>query len=116
MDNNNTLITHYGYVALVIGSMAEGKTVTLLGVAARTSGLLKFPLVARPSRWEWGCGGRSATLPVRTMLWREDPASFPSRVIIRRFVAQCEMIQRHPYSLVSARVLHVRLPGGWVRC
>ncbi|EDW6531980.1 DedA family protein, partial [Salmonella enterica subsp. enterica serovar Braenderup] len=27
----NTLITHYGYAALVIGSMAEGETVTLLG-------------------------------------------------------------------------------------
>ncbi|HER1247010.1 TPA: DedA family protein [Salmonella enterica subsp. salamae serovar 48:z:e,n,x,z15] len=42
----NTLITHYGYAALVIGSMAEGETVTLLGGVAAHQGLLKFPLVA----------------------------------------------------------------------
>ncbi|MGQ7184269.1 hypothetical protein ACUODJ_08960, partial [Escherichia sp. HC-CC] len=27
----NTLISQYGYAALVIGSLAEGETVTLLG-------------------------------------------------------------------------------------
>ncbi|EBI3995748.1 DedA family protein [Salmonella enterica] len=42
----NTLITHYGYAALVIGSMAEGETVTLLGGVAAHQGLLKFPLAA----------------------------------------------------------------------
>ncbi|EHA8173801.1 DedA family protein [Salmonella enterica subsp. enterica] len=42
----NTLITHYGYTALVIGSMAEGETITLLGGVAAHQGLLKFPLVA----------------------------------------------------------------------
>ena len=30
MDINN-LISHYGYAALIIGSMAEGETITLLG-------------------------------------------------------------------------------------
>lgn len=44
MDINN-LITHYGYAALVIGSMAEGETITLLGGVAAHQGLLKFPLV-----------------------------------------------------------------------
>lgn len=41
----NTLISQYGYAALVIGSLAEGETVTLLGGLAAHQGLLKFPLV-----------------------------------------------------------------------
>lgn len=41
----NSLIAHYGYAALVIGSMAEGETVTLLGGIAAHQGLLRFPLV-----------------------------------------------------------------------
>lgn len=44
MDINN-LITQYGYAALVIGSMAEGETITLLGGVAAHQGLLKFWLV-----------------------------------------------------------------------
>ena len=44
MDINN-LISHYGYAALVIGSMAEGETITLLGGVAAHQGLLKLPLV-----------------------------------------------------------------------
>lgn len=41
----NSLIEHYGYAALVLGSMAEGETITLLGGVAAHQGLLKFPLV-----------------------------------------------------------------------
>ncbi len=41
----NTLISQYGYAALVMGSLAEGETVTLLGGVAAHQGLLKFPLV-----------------------------------------------------------------------
>ncbi|WP_330982445.1 MULTISPECIES: DedA family protein [Enterobacterales] len=41
----NSLISHYGYAALVVGSMAEGETVTLLGGVAAHQGLLKFWLV-----------------------------------------------------------------------
>ena len=44
MDINN-LISQYGYAALVIGSMAECETITLLGGVAAHQGLLKFPLV-----------------------------------------------------------------------
>ncbi|WP_413702529.1 DedA family protein [Raoultella ornithinolytica] len=44
MDINN-LISQYGYAALVIGSMAEGETITLLGGVVAHQGLLKFPLV-----------------------------------------------------------------------
>ncbi|STJ28520.1 DedA family membrane protein [Escherichia coli] len=34
----NTLISQYGYAALVIGSLAEGETVTLLGGVAAHQG------------------------------------------------------------------------------
>ena len=44
MDINN-LISHYGYAALVIGSMAEGETITLLRGVDAHQGLLKFPMV-----------------------------------------------------------------------
>ncbi len=44
MDINN-LISQYGYAALVIGSVAEGETITLLGGVAAHQGLLRFPLV-----------------------------------------------------------------------
>lgn len=39
------LIAQYGYTALVLGSLAEGETVTLLGGVAAHQGLLRFPLV-----------------------------------------------------------------------
>lgn len=48
----NTLITHYGYAALVIGSMAEGETVTLLGASLRIRDCSSFRWWRRPSRWE----------------------------------------------------------------
>ncbi|ANI82205.1 DedA family protein [Kosakonia oryzae] len=41
----NSLISQYGYAALVIGSIAEGETITLLGGVAAHQGLLRFPLV-----------------------------------------------------------------------
>ena len=44
MDIYN-LISQYGYAALVIGSMAEGETITLLGGVGAQQGILKFPLV-----------------------------------------------------------------------
>lgn len=44
MDMNH-LISQYGYAALVVGSIAEGETITLLGGVAAHQGLLKFPLV-----------------------------------------------------------------------
>lgn len=44
MDMNH-LISQYGYAALVVGSIAEGETITLLGGVAAHQGLLRFPLV-----------------------------------------------------------------------
>jgi len=41
----NGLIEQYGYAALVVGSIAEGETITLLGGVAAHQGLLKLPLV-----------------------------------------------------------------------
>ncbi|WPM85561.1 DedA family protein [Apirhabdus apintestini] len=40
----NSLITHYGYAALILGSLAEGETVTLLGGIAAHQRLLSLPL------------------------------------------------------------------------
>lgn len=41
----NQLISQYGYAALLVGSLAEGETITLLGGVAVHQGLLRFPLV-----------------------------------------------------------------------
>ena len=41
----NSLISHYGYAALIVGALAEGETVTLLGGVAAHQGLLRFWLV-----------------------------------------------------------------------
>lgn len=41
----SALISQHGYAALLIGSMAEGETITLLGGVAAHQGLLRFPLV-----------------------------------------------------------------------
>ena len=46
MDINH-LISQYGYAALIVGSMAEGETITLLGGVAAHQGLLKAPLSGR---------------------------------------------------------------------
>ncbi|EHA5057783.1 DedA family protein [Salmonella enterica subsp. enterica serovar Kentucky] len=93
----NTLITHYGYAALVIGSMAEGETVTLLGGVAAHQGLLKFPLVAVAVALGGMMGDQLLYLLGRCYGGK----------ILRRFPryhtkihrAQ-KMIQRHPYLFV----------------
>lgn len=41
----NGLIEQYGYFAVIIGSIAEGETITLLGGIAAHQGLLKLPWV-----------------------------------------------------------------------
>ncbi|MBA3210131.1 DedA family protein [Salmonella enterica] len=93
----NTLITHYGYAALVIGSMAEGETVTLLGGVAAHQGLLKFPLAASAVALGGMMGDQLLYLLGRCYGGK----------ILRRFPryhtkirhAQ-KMIQRHPYLFV----------------
>ncbi|EBH1858820.1 DedA family protein [Salmonella enterica] len=93
----NTLITHYGYAALVIGSMAEGETVTLLGGVAAHQGLLKFPLVAAAVALGGMMGDQLLYLLGRCYggkILRRYPRYHTK---IRR--AQ-KMIQRHPYLFV----------------
>ncbi|EAB6136147.1 DedA family protein [Salmonella enterica] len=93
----NTLITHYGYAALVIGSMAEGETVTLLGGVAAHQGLLKFPLVAAAVALGGMVGDQLLYLLGRCYggkILRRFPRYHTK---IRR--AQ-KMIQRHPYLFV----------------
>ncbi|AKW02115.2 DedA family protein [Salmonella enterica] len=93
----NTLITHYGYAALVIGSMAEGETVTLLGGVAAHQGLLKFPLVAAAVALGGMMGDQLLYLLGRCYggkILRRFPRY---HMKIRR--AQ-KMIQRHPYLFV----------------
>ncbi len=105
----NTLITHYGYAALVIGSMAEGETVTLLGRRGASG-------IAQVSAGGGGCragrdDGRSATLSVRTMLWREDPASFPP--LSYEDSSRAENDPTPSVSVCDRHAFYVRLPGGW---
>ncbi|EDO2645393.1 DedA family protein [Salmonella enterica] len=93
----NTLITHYCYAALVIGSMAEGETVTLLGGVAAHQGLLKFPLVAAAVALGGMMGDQLLYLLGRCYggkILRRFPRYHTK---IRR--AQ-KMIQRHPYLFV----------------
>ncbi|SUX65679.1 Inner membrane protein yohD [Citrobacter amalonaticus] len=69
----NSLIAQYGYAALVVGSLAEGETITLLGGVAAHQGLLKFPLRGR-GRGLRRHDRRSVTLSAGTPLWWQDPA------------------------------------------
>lgn len=71
----NTLISQYGYAALVIGSLAEGETVTLLGGVAAHQGLLKFPLVVL-SVALGGMIGDPGALSVRAAVWRQAVTPF----------------------------------------
>ncbi|RIP47776.1 DedA family protein [Salmonella enterica] len=100
----NTLITHYGYAALVIGSMAEGETVTLLGGVAAHQGLLKFPLVAAAVALGGMMGDQLLYLLGRCYggkILRRFPRYHTK---IRR--AQ-KMIQRHPYLfLIGTRFMY----------
>ncbi|WP_308562405.1 DedA family protein [uncultured Klebsiella sp.] len=96
MDINH-LISQYGYAALVIGSMAEGETITLLGGVAAHQGLLKFWLVVISVAFGGMLGDQ-----VLYFLGRR----FGSR-ILRRFSRQKarirraqRMIQRRPYLFV----------------
>lgn len=96
MDINN-LISEYGYAALVIGSIAEGETITLLGGVAAHQGLLRFPLVVIAV----ALGGMAGD-QLLYFIGRRYGAK-----ILRRFARYREkihqaqtMIRRHPYLFV----------------
>lgn len=50
MDINN-LIAQYGYAALIIGSLAEGETITLLAAWRRIRDYSNFRWLLSPLRW-----------------------------------------------------------------
>lgn len=91
------LISQYGYAVLILGSMAEGETVTLLGGVAAHQGLLSFPLVVVSVALGGMIGDQ-----VLYLLGRH----FGGRML-RRYSRQHSkirtaqrLIQRHPYLFV----------------
>lgn len=70
----NTLISQYGYAALVIGSLAEGETVTLLGGVA-ASGAIKVP-AGGTFCGAWRHDWRPGALSVRAAVWRQAITPF----------------------------------------
>ncbi|WP_342325505.1 DedA family protein [Kosakonia sp. BYX6] len=96
MDINH-LISEYGYAALVIGSVAEGETITLLGGVAAHQGLLRFPLVVLAVALGGMIGDQLLYLVGRRY----------GTKILRRFSRHREkihqaqtLIRRHPYLFV----------------
>ncbi|MGY5956256.1 DedA family protein [Kosakonia sp. BK9b] len=96
MDINN-LISQYGYAALVIGSVAEGETITLLGGVAAHQGLLRFWLVVVSVALGGMIGDQLLYLVGRRY----------GTKILRRFTRYREkihqaqsLIRRHPYLFV----------------
>lgn len=93
----NTLISQYGYAALVLGSLAEGETVTLLGGVAAHQGLLKFPLVVLSvalggmigDQVLYLCGRRFGGKLLRRLSKHQDKIERAQK-----------LIQRHPYLFV----------------
>ncbi len=61
----NGLITQYGYLALLIGCIAEGETFTLLGGVAAHEGLLNFVGVVRAALSAMNCFTGSAVATAR---------------------------------------------------
>ncbi|VTN20068.1 DedA family inner membrane protein YohD [Klebsiella pneumoniae] len=107
MDINH-LISQYGYAALIVGSMAEGETITLLGGVAAHQGLLKFPLVVIAVALGGMIGDQLLYLVGRRFGGR----------ILRRFASQKarirkaqRMIQHRPWLFVHRHPLYVWLPG-----
>ena len=93
----SSLISHYGYAALVVGSVAEGETITLLGGIAAHQGLLKFWLVVISVALGGMIGDQLLYLLGRRFGGR----------LLRRFSRQKarirmaqRLIQRHPYLFV----------------
>lgn len=88
----NGLIEQYGYAALVIGSVAEGETITLLGGVAAHQGLLKFPLVVAAVAlggmigdqllYFWGCASGRRCLSVSQSIKRKSAALSASFSVI----------------------------------
>lgn len=93
----NGLIAQYGYLAVIIGSIAEGETITLLGGVAAHQGLLKLPLVIAGAAFGGMVGDQVLFFVGRHF----------GQPILGRFsryqdkIAQAQtLIRRHPYLFV----------------
>jgi len=91
------LIAHYGYAALILGSMAEGETVTLLGGIAAHQGLLKFPLVVLSVALGGMIGDQLLYLVGRGFRG-SIPARFQKHK--KKIIKAQDLINRHPYWFV----------------
>ena len=93
----NGLIEQYGYAALVIGSVAEGETITLLGGVAAHQGLLKFPLVVAAV----ALGGMIGDQLLYFLGLRFGPTLLKRFSKHRKKISRAQrLIQRHPYLFV----------------
>lgn len=93
----NSLIEQYGYAALVIGSVAEGETITLLGGVAAHQGLLRFPLVVAAV----ALGGMIGDQLLYFLGLRFGPALLKRLSKHRNKIRRAQrLIQRHPYLFV----------------
>lgn len=93
----NSLIEHYGYAALVIGSVAEGETITLLGGVAAHQGLLRFPLVVASV----ALGGMIGDQILYLLGLRFGPTLLKRFKKHQKKINQAQrLIQRHPYLFV----------------
>lgn len=102
--NIQHFIEHYGYLALVTGSLAEGETITLLGGVAARQGLLRFPLVVLSVALGGIIGDQLLYLLGRHFGERILRRFSRHRLKIRR---ARRMIQRHPYLFViGARFMY----------
>ena len=93
----NSLIAQYGYLALLIGSLAEGETITLLGGVAAHQGLLKFPLVVVAVALGGIIGDQLLYFLGRRFGYRLLRRFGRHRSKIRR---ASKLIQRHPWLFV----------------
>ena len=93
----NTLIAQYGYAALVVGSIAEGETITLLGGVAAHQGLLRFPLVVAAV----ALGGMIGDQLLYLLGVRFGPAILRCFSRHQKKINRAQqLIQRHPYLFV----------------
>lgn len=93
----NSLIAQYGYAALILGSTAEGETVTLLGGIAAHQGLLKFPLVVLSVALGGMIGDQLLYL-----IGRRFSGSIAERFKKhkKKIIKAQDLINRHPYWFV----------------
>ena len=93
----NALIEQYGYAALVVGSVAEGETITLLGGVAAHQGLLKFPLVVAAV----ALGGMIGDQLLYFLGMRFGPTLLKRFAKHKKKINRAQrLIQRHPYLFV----------------